>query len=159
MQRVDDQRRDLVLLDAATQKRLATLHAPSLVDAQFSPDSRRLLVATETGKLLFEHQIGTGQKAPLVLADNKLSVGTENGRFFTLRLRPDRVDVLNEVQLPISTDSVGGSEGTPEQIVSGAAISRGRVFFVSSDAEYAIGPKAPKALRRSAPPFGAAGFT
>ena len=30
--------------------------------------------------------------------------------------------------------------------MSGAAISRGRVFFVSSDAVYAIGPKAPKAL-------------
>ena len=100
----------------------------------------------ETGKLLFEHQIGTGQKAPLVLADGKLYVGTENGRFFTLRLRPDKVEVLNEVQLPISTNSVGGSEGTPEQIVSGAAISRGRVFFVSSDAVYAIGPKTPKAL-------------
>ena len=61
----------------------------------------------ETGRLLFEHQIGTGQKAPLVLADNKLYVGTENGRFFTLRLRPDRVEVVNEVQLPISTNSVG----------------------------------------------------
>ena len=88
----------------------------------------------ETGRLLFEQQLGTGQKAPLVLADGKLYVGTENGRFFTFGLRPDRVEVLNEVQLPISTNSVGGSEGTPEQIVSGAAISRGRVFFVSSDA-------------------------
>jgi outer membrane protein assembly factor BamB len=104
----------------------------------------------ETGNLLFEHQIGTGQKAPLVLADGKLYVGTENGRFFTMRLRPDRVEVVNEVQLPISTNSVGGSEGTPEQIVSGAAISRGRVFFVSSDAVYAIGPKTPKALTGTA---------
>ena len=104
----------------------------------------------ETGRLLFEHQLGTGQKAPLVLADNKLFVGTENGRFFTLRLRPDSVEVLNEVQLPISTNSVGGSEGTPEQIVSGAAVSRGRLFFVSSDAVYAIGPKAPKALTGNA---------
>jgi outer membrane protein assembly factor BamB len=104
----------------------------------------------ETGRLLFEHSLGTGQKAPLVLADNKLFVGTENGRFFTLRLRPDSVEVLNEVQLPISTNSVGGSEGTPEQIVSGAAVSRGRIFFVSSDAVYAIGPKAPKALTGTA---------
>jgi outer membrane protein assembly factor BamB len=98
----------------------------------------------ETGKLLFEHQIGNSQRAPLVLADNKLYVGTEGGSFFTLRLRPDKVEVVNEVQLPISTNSVGGSEGTPEQITSGVAISRGRVFFVSSDAVYAIGPKTPK---------------
>ena len=33
------------------------------------------------------------------------------------------------------------SQGTPEPILAGAAISRGRVFFVSSDAVYAIGPK------------------
>jgi outer membrane protein assembly factor BamB len=104
----------------------------------------------EDGRLLFEHQIGTGQKAPLVMADGKLYVGTENGRFFVLRPRVDRIDVLSEVQLPISTDSVGGSEGTPEQIVSGAAISRGRVFFVSSDAVYAFGPKAARAVTGTA---------
>jgi hypothetical protein len=79
-----------------------------------------------------------------VFADNKLFVGTENGRFFTLRPRPDRIEVLNQVQLPVSTNSVGGSEGTPEQIVSGAAVSRGRIYFVSSDAVYAIGPKTPR---------------
>jgi hypothetical protein len=43
--------------------------------------------------------------------------------------------------MPISTDSVGGSEGTPEQIVSGPAISRGRVYFVTSDAVYAFGAR------------------
>jgi hypothetical protein len=43
--------------------------------------------------------------------------------------------------MPISTDSVGGSEGTPEQIVSSAAVSRGRIFFVTSDAVYAVGPR------------------
>ena len=68
----------------------------------------------------------------------------ERAQFFMLRPQADRVEVVSEVELPISTNSVGGSEGTPEQIVSGAAISRGRVFFVSSDAVYAIGPKAPK---------------
>jgi hypothetical protein len=99
---------------------------------------------------LWEHPLGTGQKAPLVIADNKLYVGTENGRFFILRLRPNGVDVLSDVLLPISTNSVGGSEGTPEQIVSGAAISRGRVYFVSSDAVYAFGPKSPKALTGNA---------
>jgi outer membrane protein assembly factor BamB len=96
------------------------------------------------GKELWELQIGRSQRAPLVLADGKLYAGTENGKFFILRLLPDRAEVLSEVELPTSTDSVGGSEGTPEQIVSGAAVSRGRVFFVSSDAVYAIGSKAPR---------------
>jgi hypothetical protein len=97
-----------------------------------------------TGNLLWEHQLGTGQKAPLVFGDGKLYVGTENGRFFILRPQSDRAEVLSDVLLPISMDSVGGSQGTPEQIVSGAAISRGRVFFVSSDAVYAFGTKVAK---------------
>jgi hypothetical protein len=96
----------------------------------------------EKGTELWQLQIGRSQRAPLVLADGKLFAGTENGRFFILRPLADRAEVLSEVELPISTNSVGGSEGTPEQIVSGAAVSRGRIFFVSSDAVYAIGPKA-----------------
>jgi hypothetical protein len=37
-------------------------------------------------------------------------------------------------------------EGTPEPILGGAAISRGRIFFASSDAIYAFGPKQAKPL-------------
>src|SRR6185503_5657560 len=53
----------------------------------------------------------------------------------------DRGEVLSKVDLPNSTTSCCGSEGTPEQILGGAALSRGRIFFVSSDAVYAIGPR------------------
>ena len=60
--------------------------------------------------------------------------------------RPTRAEVLSEVELPLSTNSVQQAEGTPEPILAGAAISRGRVFFVSSDAVYAFGPKAAKRL-------------
>ena len=52
-----------------------------------------------------------------------------------------RAQILSEVELPNSVTSCCGSEGTPEQILGGAAVSRGRVFFVSSDAVYAIGPR------------------
>jgi hypothetical protein len=86
------------------------------------------------------------QKAPPVLADGKIFVGTESGKFFIVRPHPDRAEVLSEVQMPLSTNSVGGSEGTPEQVLAGAAISRGRVYFVSSDAVYAFGPKQRKTL-------------
>ncbi len=54
---------------------------------------------------------------------------------------PIGAEILSEVELPLSTNSIGGSEGTAEQVFAGAAISRGRVFFVSSDAIYAIGSK------------------
>ena len=94
-----------------------------------------------TGKELWKQDLGTVQKAPPVLADGKIYVGTESGKFFILRPGPTRAEVLSEVALPPSTNSVQQAEGTPEPILGGAAISRGRVFFVSSDAVYAFGPK------------------
>ena len=78
-----------------------------------------------------------------MLADGKIYVGNDNGKFFIVRPRVDRGEILSAVELPISTNSCCGSEGTPEQILAGAAISRGRIFFVSSDAVYAIGSRQP----------------
>jgi outer membrane protein assembly factor BamB len=104
----------------------------------------------ESGKEIWEQQLGRLQKAPPVMADGKIYVGTENGHFFILRPSADRVEVLSDVQLPLSKDSYGGSEGTPEQIQGGAAISRGRIFFMSSDAIYAIGPKTAKPVTGTA---------
>jgi outer membrane protein assembly factor BamB len=100
----------------------------------------------ETGKELWRQDLGTVQKAPPVLADGKIYVGTESGKFFILRPGPTRAEVLSEVELPPSTNSVQQAEGTPEPILGGAAVSRGRVFFVSSDAVYAFGPKTAKRL-------------
>src|SRR4029079_9617464 len=57
----------------------------------------------------------------------------------------DKAEVLSQVELPPSKNSVEQAEGTPEPILGGAAVSRGRIFFVSSDAVYAIGPKTAKA--------------
>jgi outer membrane protein assembly factor BamB len=100
----------------------------------------------ESGKELWSQQLGTLQKASPVLADGKIYVGTETGTFFIVRPLADRAEILSQVTMPISTNSVGGSEGTAEQIVSGVAVSRGRVFFMTSDAVYAFGPKAAKTL-------------
>jgi outer membrane protein assembly factor BamB len=99
-----------------------------------------------SGKELWSQQLGTLQKASPVLADGKLYVGTETGSFFIVRPLADRAEILSQVTMPISTDSIGGSQGTAEQIYSGAAISRGRVFFMSTDAIYAFGPKTAKTL-------------
>ena len=90
---------------------------------------------------LWTQPLGTAQKAPPVLADGKIYVGTDGGKFFIVRPRADRAEILSAVELPNSTNSCCGSEGTPEQILAGAAISRGRIFFVSSDAVYAIGSR------------------
>ena len=100
---------------------------------------------TESGKALWTLPLGSAQKAPPVLADGKLYVGTDGGKFFIVRPGPASGQILSSVELPNSTASCCGSEGTPEQVLGGAAISRGRVFFVSSDAIYAIGPRQAKA--------------
>lgn len=97
----------------------------------------------ETGDELWAQRLSNAQKAPPVLADGKIYVGTDGGTFFIVRPHPDRAEILSAVPLPDSTESCCGSEGTPEQILAGAAVSRGRVFFVSSDAVYAIGSKQP----------------
>jgi len=113
---------------------------------QVENGSRLKAFDLETGKELWRQALGTVQKAPLVLADGKLYVGTESGKFFIVRPQADRAEVLSEVQLPISKDSAQQQEGAPEGVLAGAAVSRGRVFFVSSDAVYAIGPKTAKTL-------------
>jgi outer membrane protein assembly factor BamB len=102
----------------------------------------------EKGTPLWTLDLGsTSQKAPPVFADGKIYAGTEGGRFVIVRPGVDRGEILSSVELPISKNSVQQAEGTPEPILAGAAISRGRVFFVSSDAVYAFGPKAAKPLK------------
>ena len=115
---------------------------------QIDNSSRLKAFDIETGRELWSQPLGTAQKAPPVLADGKIYVGTDGGTFFIVRPGADRAQILSEVELPNSVNSCCGSEGTPEQILGGAAISRGRVFFVSSDAVYAIGPRAARPADR-----------
>ncbi|PYR94337.1 MAG: hypothetical protein DMF84_05865 [Acidobacteria bacterium] len=103
---------------------------------QVENGSRLKAYDLETGHSLWTQTLGTIQKAPLVLADGKLYVGTESGRFFIVR---------PSVELPLSKDdNAGQSAGLPEPVFAGAAISRGRIFFVSTGGVYALGSKAPK---------------
>ncbi len=133
-----------------TIRGLEFTYSPPLVDGQrmYQIDNGSHLRSFEvaTGKELWEIELGTAQKAPPVLADGKIYVGTDNGTFHIVRPHADRGEMLSKVQLPNSVQSCCGSEGTPEQVLAGAAVSRGRIFFVSSDAVYAIGSKQPKAV-------------
>ena len=108
--------------------------------------SRLMAFDMATGQQLWTQPLSTAQKASPVLADGKIYVGTDGGKFFIIRPTAERAQILSEVELPNSVSSCCGSEGTPEQILGGAAVSRGRVFFVSSDAVYAIGPRQPRAV-------------
>ena len=110
---------------------------------QIENGSRLKAYDIESGKELWTQPLGTSQKAPPVMADGKIYVGSENGKFFIVHPQADGAKILSEVELPLSKNSIGGSEGTAEQVFGGAAISRGRVFFVTTDAVYAIGSKQP----------------
>jgi len=86
-----------------------------------------------SGKQLWLQNLGTIQKASPVLADGKLYVGTENGKFFILKPGPTGAQVLDEDQL--------GTEARPETIIASVAVSNGRVFMVSDSNLYCIGKK------------------
>lgn len=86
-----------------------------------------------TGKQLWLKNLGTIQKASPVLADGKLYVGTENGKFFILRPTATGCEILDEHQL--------GTEAQPEAIIGSAAVANGRIYFVSDSNVYCIGKK------------------
>jgi outer membrane protein assembly factor BamB len=86
-----------------------------------------------TGKQLWLQNLGTIQKASPVLADGKLYVGTENGKFFIIEPSATGAKVLDEDQL--------GTEQQPEAIIASVAVSDGRVFLVTDAALYCIGKK------------------
>jgi outer membrane protein assembly factor BamB len=87
-----------------------------------------------SGKQLWLQNLGTIQKASPVLADGKLYVGTENGKFFILQPSASGAKILDEDQL--------GTEALPEAIIGSVAVANGRVYVVSDSNLYCIGKKA-----------------
>ena len=86
-----------------------------------------------TGKQIWMQNLGTIQKASPVLADGKLYVGTENGKFFIIKPGPAGAQILDSDQL--------GTEQLPEAVIASVAVSNGRVYVVSDSALYCIGKK------------------
>jgi len=106
----------------------------------------------KTGARLWEKSLGTLQKGSPLLADGKLYVGTENGKFYILRPSATGVEVLDEDLL--------GTEQTPEPIIASPIVADGRVYVTSMDATYAIGKRiARTAARSSTGPTGSTGST
>jgi outer membrane protein assembly factor BamB len=96
-----------------------------------------------SGKQLWLKNLGTIQKASPVLADGKLYVGTENGKFFILKPTATGCEILDQDQL--------GTEALPEAIIGSPAISNGRVYVVSDSNLYAIGKRSNSTTRPSPP--------
>jgi outer membrane protein assembly factor BamB len=104
------------------------------------------------GKQLWVKNLGTIQKASPVLADGKLYVGTENGKFFILKPNATGAETLDEDELEpvdkVDTKTEVGDEliAANEQILSSVAVSRGRIYLVSTKHIYCIGKKKNPAL-------------
>lgn len=121
--------------------------ASPVIDAErlYQVDNGAVLGAFDlaTGRKLWERPLGTIQKASPVVADGKLYVGTENGKFYIIKPTASGPEVLDQDQL--------GTEEAPEAIVASPAVARGRVYLATMDALYAIGPKGPyKAAAKAA---------
>jgi outer membrane protein assembly factor BamB len=107
----------------------------------YTVDNSAIVAAFDlkTGAKLWERGLGTLQKGSPVLADGKLYVGTENGKFYILRPSAKDVQVLDEDLL--------GTQETPEMIVASPVVADGRVYVTSMDATYAIGKRVPRTTK------------
>ena len=136
---VDATRTGVLAADAfkwRTRGFLPTFASPVMdADRLYTVDNSAIVGAFDlkTGKTLWEKTLGTLQKGSPVLADGKLYVGTENGKFFILRPSATGVEVLDEDLL--------GTAQSPEPIVASPIVADGRVYVTSMEAMYAIGKR------------------
>jgi outer membrane protein assembly factor BamB len=91
----------------------------------YAVDNSAILGAFDlkTGKQVWTRRLGTLQKGSPVLADGKLYVGTENGKFYILRPSASGAEVLDEDVIGPATD--------PEPILASPAISDGRIYVTT----------------------------
>jgi outer membrane protein assembly factor BamB len=111
----------------------------------YTMDNSAILGAFDlkSGKEVWTKRLGIASKASPVLADGKLYIGTEGGKFYILRPTATGADVIDEDLI--------GTPTNPEPIVASPAIAGGRIYVTTmSPAEgiagsaghlYAIGPK------------------
>jgi outer membrane protein assembly factor BamB len=121
---------------------LPTFASPVMdADRLYSVDNSAIVAAFDlkTGAKVWERGLGTLQKGSPVLADGKLYVGTENGKFYILRPTATDVQVLDE--------DVLGTPEAPEMIVASPVVADGRVYVTSMDATYAIGKRIARPAR------------
>jgi outer membrane protein assembly factor BamB len=142
---IDARRRGDLKEDAYKWKTLGflpTFASPVMDDERLYTVDNGAIVAgfdLKTGKQMWHRSLGTLQKGSPVLADGKLYVGTENGKFYILRPSATGVEVMDEDLL--------GTADSPEVIIASPIVSDGRIYVTSMEATYAIGKR--KAGRQS----------
>jgi outer membrane protein assembly factor BamB len=124
---------------------LPTFSSP-VMDAErlYVVDNGAILAAFDlkTGAQAWTRTLGTLQKGSPVLADGKLYIGTENGKFFILRPSAKGVEVLDEDLLE--------TEAGPDPIIASPIVADGRVYVTTMDRVYAIGTLRPSTTKPAA---------
>ncbi len=106
---------------------LPTFSSPVMDNERlYSVDNSAIIGAFDlkTGEELWKRSLGTLQKGSPVLADGKIYVGTENGKFYILKPSATGVEVLDEDLI--------GTPTNPEPIIASPAVSDGRVYVVTA---------------------------
>jgi outer membrane protein assembly factor BamB len=146
---IDARRKGDLKEDAFKWKTLGFLptYASPVMDNErlYTVDNSAIVAAfdLQSGKRLWERGLGTLQKGSPLLADGKLYVGTENGRFYILKPSATGVEVLDEEWL--------GSQEAPEVIVASPIVADGRIYVTSMDATYAIGKRVARSASTAKP--------
>ena len=101
-------------------------------------DNSATLIAFEadTGRHLWEQNIGNVGKSSPVWADGKIYATEVNGNFVIMRPRADGVDILD-------TERIEMPDGRHAEIYGSPAIAYGRVFFTTEAGIFAIGDGRP----------------
>ncbi|HUF48416.1 MAG TPA: PQQ-binding-like beta-propeller repeat protein [Vicinamibacterales bacterium] len=104
-------------------------------DRLYVVDNGAVLAAFDlkTGTQAWTRSFGTLQKGSPVLADGKIYLGTENGKFYILRPSATGVEVLDE--------DIIGDPADPDPIVASPAVADGRIYVTSMNRVYAIGTR------------------
>ena len=123
---------------------MAGKSSPVILDDRvyFIDDRGKLFIYdVETGEFIARKALGTSMRSTPLVADGKLYVCTNEGRWYILKPTEDGVEVVH--QLRLRDDA---SDGSP-------AVSHGRIFLPTSRALYCLGDPAKEPSADPLPPL------
>jgi outer membrane protein assembly factor BamB len=107
----------------------------------FVDDRAKLFIYdAETGEFIGRKALGTSMRSTPLVADGKLYICTNEGRWYILKPTDDGVEVVHQLRLPNDQ-----SDGSP-------AVSHGRIFLPTSRALYCLGDSDVKPSADPLPP-------
>ena len=117
--------------------------SPIMVDGKLiaiEDKANFIVVDPETGKLLSKKKLGTVQRSSPLYADGKIYTCTANGRWYTLKLNGNDIEVLHKFRFRGEE-----SHGSP-------IVSNGRIYVPTTGALYCIGKADAKPAADPRPP-------